>query len=169
MGVHSTTPEQTGTTAPSGGPTPYHPSMESGSSPSVTSAVLDTPLSIDRAVAAVSDARVGGIAVFLGVVRNHDEGRGVTRLTYTAHPTAQEQLAGCARQVAASHDVRHVAVEHRVGELDIGDVAVVVAVGAVHRGAALECCRELIDRLKVEVPIWKEQLYGDGDVGWVGL
>lgn len=137
--------------------------------PVVTSGVSDTALSVDRAITEVTDPYVGGVAVFLGVVRDHDEGRGVTRLTYTAHPSASDRLQECADEVAGSHDVARVAVTHRVGELAVGDVAVVVAVGAAHRGPALACCRELIDRLKVEVPIWKEQQYGDGDVGWVGL
>lgn len=143
--------------------------MEPQRSLTVKTGVSDTVLSVDRAIAEVSDPRVGGIAVFIGVVRDHDEGRGVTRLSYTAHPTAVEQLGVCAREVGRSHDVLHVAAFHRVGELDVADLAVVVAVGAAHRGPALECCRELIDRLKVEVPIWKEQQYGDGDIGWVGL
>lgn len=143
--------------------------MEASRSLTVRTGVSDTALSVDRAIAHVSDAHVGGIAVFIGVVRDHDEGRGVTRLSYTAHPSAAERLDACAMEVGRAHDVVHVAISHRVGELAVGDLAVVVAVGAAHRGPALECCRELIDRLKVEVPIWKEQQYGDGDVGWVGL
>lgn len=130
--------------------------------------ISSEPLSVDAALARVRTAEVGGIGVFIGVVRNHDGGRSVTALEYSSHPTAEAALADCARDVAANHEVRAIAVEHRVGALAIGDPAVVVAVGAAHRAAALECCRELIDRLKVEVPIWKRQSFVDGDVEWVG-
>ena len=131
--------------------------------------VLDTTLSVDRLVSAVSDPRVGGIALFLGVVRNTDDGQCVTSLDYTQHPSAEQALRTCAERVAAAHDVLTVAVEHRVGHLEVGDLAVVVAVGAVHRAEALEACRQLIDDLKDEVPIWKEQQFTSGEAAWVGL
>jgi len=127
------------------------------------------PLSLDRALAEVSSPQVGGVAIFVGLVRNHDEGRGVAALSYSAHPSAEQVLAATATVVAEGHGVERVWVEHRTGELTVGDLAVVVAVGAAHRGPALDCCRELIDRLKVEVPIWKEQSYLDGQVAWVGV
>ncbi|NLT29525.1 MAG: molybdenum cofactor biosynthesis protein MoaE [Propionibacterium sp.] len=130
--------------------------------------ISSEPLSVDAALSRVRLAEVGGVGMFIGVVRNHDGGRSVTALQYSSHPTAEDALAECARSVAANHDVRAIAVEHRVGDLRIGDLAVVVAVGAAHRAAALECCRELIDRLKVEVPVWKRQSFTDGDVEWVG-
>jgi molybdopterin synthase catalytic subunit len=131
--------------------------------------VGDAPISVDRLLEKVRDPAVGGIGLFLGVVRDHDEGQGVSSLDYTAHPSAATVLAGCAERVAAAHDVLSVAVEHRVGHLEVGDLAVVVAVGAVHRAAALEACRQLIDDLKAEVPIWKEQSFSTGAVEWVGL
>ncbi len=127
------------------------------------------PLSVDRMLAAVRDPAVGGIGLFVGVVRDHDHGSGVTSLDYTAHPTAAAALAECAARTAAAYDVRAVAVSHRTGHLEIGDLAVVVAVGAEHRQAALEACRHLIDTLKQEVPIWKEQALTDGTTEWVGL
>lgn len=127
------------------------------------------PLSVDRALALVRDADVGGIALFVGVVRDHDHGVGVTSLDYTAHPTAAAALAACAEQTAAAYDVTAVAVSHRTGHLEVGDLAVVVAVGAAHRQAALEACRHLIDTLKEQVPIWKEQALTDGTSEWVGL
>jgi molybdopterin synthase catalytic subunit len=136
----------------------------------VTSArVLDTPLSVDRLLAAVSRPSVGGVGLFVGVVRDHDEGAGVSSLDYTAHPTAERQLAECADEVAGAYDVVAVAVEHRTGHLEVGDLAVVVAVGAVHRGEALAACRQLIDDLKARVPIWKEQRFTSGESSWVGL
>lgn len=134
-----------------------------------TARVLDTALSVDRLLEAVADPRVGGIALFVGVVRDTDEGHGVVSLDYTQHPTAEQLLADCAERVAAAHDVLTVAVEHRVGHLVVGDLAVVVAVGAVHRAEALQACRRLIDDLKTEVPIWKEQQFTSGDTVWVGI
>lgn len=127
------------------------------------------PLSIDAILDAVRDPRVGGVAVFIGLVRNHDDGRPVATLDYTAHPSAQERLSACLAEVAGEHEVVAVAGAHRVGPLTVGDVAVVVAAGAAHRAEAFACCRDLIDRLKAEVPIWKEQSFADGAVDWVGL
>lgn len=139
------------------------------SSPVRHAQVVDAPLSVDRILAFVGDSSVGGIGLFLGVVRDTDDGQGVQSLDYTAHPTAEDQLRACAERVAAGHDVVTIAVEHRVGHLLVGDLAVVVAVGAVHRAAALEACRELIDDLKATVPIWKQQVFTSGATEWVGL
>ena len=129
----------------------------------------ERPISVDRLLARVQDPTVGGIGLFVGVVRDHDEGHDVTSLDYTAHPSAQQVLTACAERTAAAHDVVAVAVEHRVGHLEVGDLAVVVAVGAVHRAEALAACRQLIDDLKAEVPIWKEQRFAGGEAEWVGL
>jgi molybdopterin synthase catalytic subunit len=139
--------------------------------PSVVRAarVIDSALSVDRLVSAVSDPAVGGIALFVGVVRNRDDGHSVTSLDYTGHPSAEQVLRSCAERVAQAHEVLSVAVEHRVGHLEVGDLAVVVAVGSVHRGAALAACQQLIDDLKVEVPIWKEQQLSSGASEWIGL
>ncbi len=131
--------------------------------------VTDTPISVDRLLGLVREPAVGGIALFVGVVRDHDEGQGVSSLDYTAHPSAARVLAQCAERAARDHDVLTVAVEHRVGHLEVGDLAVVVATGAVHRAEALAACRQLIDELKAEVPIWKEQAFSGGGVEWVGL
>jgi len=128
-----------------------------------------SPLSVDRLLKLVSDPMVGGIALFIGVVRNRDEGAGVVSLDYTEHPSAAEVLARCARQAAERYDIVSLAVEHRIGHLVVGDLAVVVAVGAVHRAEALQACAYLIDTLKAEVPIWKEQLFESGAAQWVGL
>jgi molybdopterin synthase catalytic subunit len=129
----------------------------------------DGPISVDRLLQRVQAPTVGGIALFVGVVRDHDEGHDVTSLDYTAHPSAQAVLMACAERTAAAHDIVALAVEHRVGHLEVGDLAVVVAAGAVHRAEALAACRELIDDLKAEVPIWKEQLFVTGEAEWVGL
>ena len=138
-------------------------------SPVRAARVLDEPLSVDRLLGVVLSPAVGGVALFLGVVRDHDQDAAVVSLDYTQHPTAEQVLWRCAEQAAADHDVVAVAVEHRVGHLTVGDLAVVVAVAAVHRGPALAACAELIDTLKSEVPIWKEQRFASGEVAWVGL
>jgi molybdopterin synthase catalytic subunit len=131
--------------------------------------ISDSPLSVDQALSLVSGPAVGGIALFVGTVRNSDHGADVVSLDYTQHPSALNVLTKCAEETADQHDVLAIAVEHRVGHLEIGDIAVVVAVGAVHRGEALAACAHLINTLKAEVPIWKEQHFASGGSEWVGL
>jgi molybdopterin synthase catalytic subunit len=131
--------------------------------------ISELPLSVDHALRVVSGPTVGGIALFVGTVRDSDHGADVASLNYTQHPSAVEVLTKCAEETADHHDVLAIAVEHRVGHLEVGDVAVVVAVGAVHRGEALAACAHLINTLKAEVPIWKEQHFVSGGSEWVGL
>jgi molybdopterin synthase catalytic subunit len=130
--------------------------------------IRDTPLEVAEVVAAVSDAGSGGIAVFVGTVRDHDGGKDVTGLEYSAHPSALERLRQVCEQVAEKYDVLALAAVHRVGSLALGDTAVVVATATAHRGEAFEACRMLIDDLKHTVPIWKHQLFADGTDEWVG-
>jgi molybdopterin synthase catalytic subunit len=127
----------------------------------------EAPLSVDEVRSAVADPAAGGIALFAGAVRDHDHGRGVLRLSYSAHPSAAAELRRVAEKVAASHRVRALAAVHRVGELSVGDLAVVVAVACDHRAEAFEACRFLIDELKASVPIWKHQHLDDGASEWV--
>jgi len=131
--------------------------------------ISESPLDVGQAIRLVSGPTVGGIALFVGTVRNHDHGATVASLDYTQHPSAHEVLERCAAEAAELHNVESIAVEHRVGRLEVGDVAVVVAVGAVHREAALAACAHLINTLKAEVPIWKEQHFASGHAEWVGL
>ena len=138
-------------------------------SPVRAARITEAPLSVDRLLGLVQDPIIGGIALFVGVVRDHDSGAGVVSLDYTQHPSAEAALARCADETAADHDVVALAVEHRTGHLEVGDLAVVVAVGAVHRGPALAACAHLINTLKAEVPIWKEQRFASGTTAWVGL
>lgn len=128
----------------------------------------ETPLDVTEVLDAVSGSAVGGIDVFVGTVRDHDHGEGVTGLEYSAHPTALARLHEVVTSVAEKYDVLAVAAVHRVGRLEIGDAAVVVATAAVHRGEAFEASRALIDELKDTVPIWKHQLFTDGRDEWVG-
>ncbi|MEP7159672.1 MAG: molybdenum cofactor biosynthesis protein MoaE [Dermatophilaceae bacterium] len=132
-------------------------------------AVVSPDPSLQQAVEAVDDPRAGCVATFLGLVRDHDRGRSVASLEYSAHPRASEGLAQIAREVAAMEGVTGVAVHHATGDLRIGDIAVVAAVAAQHRGQAFDACRELVERLKQEVPIWKHQVFTDGDDEWVGV
>lgn len=127
----------------------------------------EEPLSVDEVYAAVTDPAAGGIAVFAGAVRDHDHGKPVTELSYSAHPSAADQLREVAEKVAARFDVHAVAAVHRVGDLAIGDLAVVVGVSSAHRATAFEACRALIDDLKATVPIWKHQSFASGDSEWV--
>lgn len=130
--------------------------------------IRETPLDVAEVLAAVEDPHAGGVAVFVGTVRDHDGGRDVDTLDYSAHPTALERLEDVAAAVAERHEVRALAAVHRVGHLEVGDVAVVVAAATAHRGQAFEACRALIDDLKATVPIWKHQRFADGDEEWVG-
>lgn len=130
--------------------------------------IRDTPLSLDELYAAVTDERAGGIALFVGTVRNVDEGKNVDALGYSSHPTARVQLRAVADRIAAECDIVALAAVHRVGELAIGDIAVIVAVSAEHRAEAFEACRRLIDELKTDVPVWKHQTFAGGDALWVG-
>jgi len=132
-------------------------------------AIRDTPLSVDEVFAAVGDDAAGGTALFVGTVRDHDGGADVDGLGYSAHPSAEAELRRVAEKVAADYPVRALAAVHRVGDLAIGDLAVVVAVSCPHRAEAFEACRRLIDDLKREVPIWKHQRYADGTEDWVGV
>lgn len=132
-------------------------------------AVRDEPLSVDEVLAAVRTPEAGAAVVFVGMVRDHDEGRDVTALDYSAHPTVEAQLREVAVEVAESHQVLALAAVHRVGSLEIGDLAVVVAVATAHRGEAFAAGKLLIDELKARVPIWKHQRFTDGSEEWVGL
>lgn len=131
-------------------------------------AIRETDLSLDEVRAAVAGEQAGGIALFVGTVRDRDHDHDVVGLGYTAHPSAEAELRRVAQAIAEKFRILGVAVTHRVGDLAVGDVAVVAAVSAAHRGAAFEACRELIDQLKASVPIWKHQRFTDGTDEWVG-
>jgi molybdopterin synthase catalytic subunit len=125
------------------------------------------PLSVDEVQAAAADPAAGAIALFVGTVRDHDGGRGVTALSYSAHPSAVTELGRVAEKIAASYPILSLAVTHRTGDLQVGDLAVVAAVGAPHRDVAFAACHALIDELKATVPIWKNQVFADGVSEWV--
>ena len=170
----------------------------------IVHAVLSAePISVDHAIAAVESDTAGAVVSFSGVVRNHDGGKPVRRLSYSAHPTAHQVMAdvvaalvaeqadgeqaragsdagsaegsdagpagaGDAGSAAGQRQPVRIWAAHRIGMLEIGDPALVCAVSAAHRGQAFEVCSELVDRIKAQVPIWKEQFFTDGTVEWVG-
>ena len=128
----------------------------------------DSPLSIDEAVAHVSHPGAGGVCVFVGTVRDANDGRTVSRLEYQAYASmAQKELERIAREVEGHVAGSRVAALHRVGTLSVGELAVVCAASAPHRAEAFEACRTLIEGIKSRVPIWKREAGPDG-VSWVG-
>ncbi|MGV9711108.1 molybdenum cofactor biosynthesis protein MoaE [Gordonia sp. NPDC003424] len=138
----------------------------------VRAQLSETPIRLDDHEAAVtlaSGGTAGAVVGFVGAVRNHDHGHDVTRLLYSAHPSAPEVLAEVVGEIAEqAKGVRAVAVSHRVGDLDVGDAAFVVAVAADHRRAAFDTCALLVDEVKARLPVWKHQIFADGTDEWVG-
>lgn len=130
--------------------------------------IRDEPLSLDEVWQAVAHPAAGGAVIFVGTVRDVDEGKGVEQLGYSAHPTATAELRAIAEKVAADFPVVRLAAVHRTGDLVVGDIAVIVGASCPHRGEAFEAARRLIDDLKSGVPIWKHQLFADGTQEWVG-
>jgi molybdopterin synthase catalytic subunit len=131
-------------------------------------AIRESELSVDEVRAAVAGPGAGGIALFAGAVRDTDHDQGVTGLSYSAHPSAEAELRRVAELIAEKFNVLGLAAVHRVGDLAIGDLAVVAAVACAHRGEAFDACRDLINVLKASVPIWKHQRFTDGTSEWVG-
>ncbi|HEY2701840.1 MAG TPA: molybdenum cofactor biosynthesis protein MoaE [Pseudonocardiaceae bacterium] len=132
-------------------------------------AVTDEPLSVDEHAALVNDEAAGAVITFSGVVRDHDGGRIVRELEYVGHPSAQAVVAEVAAELAKRPGIRAIAVSHRLGLLSIGDVALAAAVSADHRRAAFEVCADLVDEVKRRLPVWKRQVFGDGEEEWVNM
>jgi molybdopterin synthase catalytic subunit len=131
--------------------------------------LLTTPLSLDRCIAAVGGPGMGGIATFTGMVRRHSHGAVIDHLEYEAYGTmAVREMTRLCDEIEAEIAGARLAVEHRTGRLEIGDIAVVIAAAAPHRAEAFAACRAMIDRLKQRVPIWKKEV-GDDGAEWVGL
>lgn len=172
-----------GTGAPAGDPnrgaTPFgadgealrvadDPAMGAAAERTRLAEISERPLSLERAIAAVADPRCGAVVTFDGVVRDHDGGRGVQLLEYSAHPSASGAIAEVAREIAERFPDALIAVAHRHGALAIGDSALVCAVSAPHRKLAFAACDALVDTVKQRVPIWKHQVFEDGGSEWVG-
>ncbi len=131
--------------------------------------VTDQPISLAEHEELVSHQAAGAVVGFVGVIRDHDGGRGVSRLEYSAHPSAEQVFAEVITEVAEqSAGVRAVAASHRIGVLQIGEAALVAAVAADHRQAAFATCVRLVDTIKARLPVWKHQFFDDGTEEWVG-
>ena len=147
------------------------PPMAGGAAPAhgMLCALRGTPLSVDEAIAAVRRPEAGAIALFIGTVRDHADGKAVARLDYEAHASlAERELRRVLDEVAGEY-AAWLSALHRTGELVVGDLAVIVAASAPHRKEALAACSEAIDRIKARVPIWKKEWAEDGSAHWVNL
>ena len=134
----------------------------------VLAAVTGEVVDLTAHAAAVSDVGAGATVMFAGVVRDHDGGRAVAELEYQVHPSAASVVGEVAADIASRDGVIAVAVTHRYGLLGIGDVALAAAVSAAHRGEAFRACADLVDEVKLRLPVWKRQVFGDGADEWVG-
>ncbi len=134
----------------------------------VVQAVVTTdPVDVTALEALVADPSAGAVVSFGGIVRDHDGGRPVTMIEYVGHPSAQAVLAQVAADVAARSDVEALAVAHRLGPLQVGEAALVVAVSAAHRHEAFSAAALLVDEVKERLPVWKRQEFPDGTHEWV--
>ena len=132
-------------------------------------ALTDRPILLAEHEELVSHQAAGAVVGFVGAIRNHDGGRPVLRLEYSAHPSAQQVFADVVAEVAGQSDgVRAIAASHRIGILQIGEAALVAAVAADHRRAAFDTCAQLVEAIKAQLPVWKHQFFADGTDEWVG-
>ncbi|MFF2485762.1 molybdenum cofactor biosynthesis protein MoaE [Microbacterium sp. NPDC058062] len=133
-------------------------------------AISADPLDLDAHLRAVDDTHMGAVTTFVGRVRDHDPdaATAVVALEYSAHPDAAATLSQLAAAAIGSTGAL-VAVSHRVGTLQVGDAAVVIAVASAHRAEAFEVCRALIETIKTDLPVWKRQVESDGTATWLGL
>ncbi len=129
--------------------------------------ITASPIDVQKVIDAAQSSDCGGVSVFIGTVRNHSRGREILRLEYEAYPEmASKMISKIVDEMKSRWDVRKVAVSHRTGVLDIGEIAVVIAVAAPHRKEAFAACQYCIDRLKEIVPIWKKEVATDGET-WI--
>jgi molybdopterin synthase catalytic subunit len=135
----------------------------------VRAAMTEQPIFLTEHEELVGHQSAGAIVGFVGMIRDHDGGRRVVRLEYSAHPTAEQVIAEVVSEVATqSSGVRAVAASHRIGALHIGEAALVAAVAADHRQEAFATCAQLVDTIKARLPVWKHQFFDDGTEEWVG-
>lgn len=135
----------------------------------VRAAITEHPILLAEHEELVGHQSAGAIVGFVGMIRDHDVGRRVVRLEYSAHPSATQVMADVVADVAAqSSGVRAVAASHRIGVLHIGEAALVAAVAADHRQQAFATCAQLVDTIKARLPVWKHQFFADGTEEWVG-
>lgn len=135
----------------------------------VRAEVCEAPVDVAELAAAVEDRAAGAVVTFDGRVRDHDAGRGVKGIAYSAHPSAGEVVAQIAAEIAARPGLRALAVVHRCGELGVGQTALAVAVSADHRGPAFEAVHDIVEEIKRRLPVWKRQLFDDGSAEWSNI
>jgi len=131
--------------------------------------ITDKPIDHPSLRETLSNPKAGAANIFEGIVRNHHEGRAVASLHYEAHEAlAQKEGEAILREAAEKFDVMHVSASHRIGHLNIGDMAVWVGASAAHRAEAYEASRYIIEEIKKRLPIWKKEFWDDGEHHWVG-
>lgn len=135
----------------------------------VRTAVVEAPLDAAAITGGVENPRSGAVVTFCGVVRNHDAGLEVCAIDYSAHPSAASIMNDIAERIAASPGVNAVEAWHRVGRLEVGEVAMVVVACAEHRQQAFSAVESLVDEIKAAVPVWKCQTLVNGERRWSGL
>ncbi|MDO4259200.1 MAG: molybdenum cofactor biosynthesis protein MoaE [Actinomycetaceae bacterium] len=135
----------------------------------IHTAISSSPLDSAHIIAAAHDPRCGAVASFIGAVRNHDNGLDVTGIDYSAHPNADAILRDIAEHFISRPGVHSIEVWHRTGSLQVGDLAMVVAVGAEHRAQAFGATEAIVEEIKARLPIWKKQILADGSHMWSGL
>jgi molybdopterin synthase catalytic subunit len=134
----------------------------------IESAVIDEAAAWDRFGGRTMPTEAGALVTFAGVVRDHDGGRSVVELEYVAHPSAEQVLHATATMIAERHPrVTTVRVAHRAGRLRVGDTALLAEVSAAHRAEAFDACRDLVEAVKADLPVWKRQVFADGTDEWV--
>jgi molybdopterin synthase catalytic subunit len=134
----------------------------------ITARLTKDPIDPNALLRELADDTDGAQVLFLGVVRNHHQGREVKRIDYEAYePMALKVLQRITEEVAASHKLDRVLVVHRFGRHEIGDASIAVVIGSAHRAPAFEAAKEIMDRVKVDVPIWKKEHFADGTIEWV--
>lgn len=136
----------------------------------ISTEAIDLPAML----ASVDSSAHGAVASFVGQVRDHDPEAGgeVVALRYSCHPDAQQFIEDIVTRTAAAQDPEggcDVSATHRVGDLDVGDLALVVVVGSAHRDMAFTLCRQVVESIKHELPVWKQQFEADGSHVWSGM
>lgn len=130
------------------------------------SRITHSDIDTDALRESVITPRAGAIITFAGAVRNHDDGKSVSGIEYVAHPSAEDVIEEILSDFLKQGEVHAIALQHRVGTLGIGDIALYVAVSASHRSEAFKCCSDLVDRVKELLPVWKKQFLTDGSYEW---
>jgi molybdopterin synthase catalytic subunit len=135
---------------------------------SIHTRIVRRPIDVAALLAEVQDTANGATVLFLGHVRDMNDGRAVSGIEYSAYgEMAERELAAIATECAGTFGIAHLAIEHRLGALALGDASIAIAVAHPHRGAAYEASRFIIEEVKQRLPIWKRERYVDGTSEWV--